>query len=122
MRRKRSTHLGDAIAPIPPQLFHMWLPLLNHLSSAVDGFAEVLQEGLVGCITLPESSLGRSYLDTAASWIVALFGDDKPVLAAPKTVSRHRLFLASSEDDEGLALDKPTVLLARRCLINPTAT
>jgi hypothetical protein len=124
INRKRSGHqLGgaDSIADIPKPLFQTWLPLLNHLSASVDNFADVLQDGLVQCITQPSSTMGKSFLDTAASWTIALFGEDKPTLSASKLQSRHQLFSELSEDDDGVERDRPTILLARRCLTFPTA-
>lgn len=86
----------------------------------MDSFAESLQDGLLGCLSQPTSSTGRSYQDTVASWIIALFADDKSVLAAPKVFSKQRLFSDLSEDDGASEQDKPTLLLVRKCLTFPT--
>lgn len=121
--RKRPGHKTngvDRIASIPNELYQIWIPLLNHLASSIDNFADVLQEALINTITHPTSSMGKSFLHTSASWLLALFGDDKPVLAAPKMLSRHQLFSELSREDEGLERDRPTILLARRCLTSPT--
>jgi hypothetical protein len=121
-QRKRPRGQNSDIVKLPTQLLQMWLPLLNHLSATIDGFADALQEGLVAILTLSSSSLGKSYLDTAASWLIALYGDDKPVLAASKGINRQTHFSSDMSEDEGRSeQDKPTLILARRCLTAPTA-
>jgi hypothetical protein len=104
---------------LPDQLNQTWLPLLNHLSASVDDFAESLQEGLITCITQLDSQLERSFLDTLASWLLFLFGSDRPVLATPKLPGRIQMADADLAEEER---ERPTILLARRCLTFPTST
>lgn len=109
------------IAELPAHLLQMWLPLLNHLSATIDRFVDALQEGLIASLTPSAATLEKSYLDTAASWLVALYGEDKPLLTAHKALTRQANFsLGLSDDEGGSEQDKPTLVLARRCLSAPT--
>jgi hypothetical protein len=110
------------MASLPNELYLTWLPLLNHLSASVEDFADALQDGLINCITTPAShNHANSYLQTAASWLLMLFGDDKPSLAIPRLANRHhQMTNLGEDDDDGLETDRPTLLLARRCLTFPT--
>ena len=95
------------------------MPLLKHLSATIDGFVDALQEGLISSLS---AIVGKSYQDTAASWIIALFGDDKNVLSAPKIITNKQLHFSSdiSEDEGDFEQDKPTLILARKCLTAPS--
>ncbi|UZJ51297.1 hypothetical protein CBS101457_000617 [Exobasidium rhododendri] len=124
-KKKRAINLptgADAIASVPTELYLTWLPLLNHLSASVDHFADVLQDGLISCITQPSDDMGRSFLQTVASWLLALFGEDKPFLAIPSLQSRPHILADLSEEGYESGNDRPTIQLARRCLATPTAT
>lgn len=86
----------------------------------MDSFAECLQDGLLGSLSQSASLTGRSYLETIASWTIFLFGDDKLVLAAPKTFNQHRLYSDLSEEEGISEQDKPTHVLVRKCMNFPT--
>jgi hypothetical protein len=110
---------NEDIVKLPPQLLQIWLPLLKHLSASVEGFADALQEGLIASLS---ATLEKSYQETAASWIIALFGDDKSVLAAQKAVTKQLHFSSDiSEDEDDTEQDRPTLILARKCLTAPSA-